>query len=188
MREVKFRAKPINGTDWVYGAYHALVGDGNIRERTWEPPYFKEEKQTFNCHFIFTPRLPEDIGWSERDSFMPHPVISKTVGQLTNVKDKNGVDIYEGDILRGVQKNQDDKEGVNAYPLVDTVRWANGGFEVFSKPIQKGYTKDGNTLYQFMWCDSGHHATPAFYYQIDGIEIIGNVHDSPELMTGRHDG
>lgn len=72
-----------------------------------------------------------------------------TIGQFTELKDKDSKDIYEGDIVirhgRGVAK---DRQGVVLYHY--------GQFVVS------------------ILCP--------LYYDIQDIEVIGNIHDNPELL------
>jgi uncharacterized phage protein (TIGR01671 family) len=117
------------------------------------------------------------------DGVLKFPIAGFELMQYTGLKDKNLVDIYEGDVLRGIQKKQTDKEGVSAFPLTSTIDFRPGGFLVFGKPLQNAYTRDNNVLNQFMWCDAKHHATPEIYWQIDEIEIIGNIYQHPNFLS-----
>lgn len=81
-------------------------------------------------------------------------VKSETVGQYTGITDKNGKRIFEGDVL------------FDPYPSIQkyySVIWSGGSFV---RRTVEGYYLSLNAL------------------NADEYEVIGNIHDNPELLKG----
>ena len=93
---------------------------------------------------------------------MPRPVEfveidPSTVGQYTGLKDKNGKRIFEGDILGSRYDN--------LYPddvAIEVVKWFRNGW----------YIQQENNLPDAL-CEYG---------VLPYSEVIGNIHDNPELL------
>jgi uncharacterized phage protein (TIGR01671 family) len=97
-----------------------------------------------------------------RDDLRPDfvPVKEATVGQYTGLTDKKGAKIFEGDIVECCS------EGVRAK---GTVQQRKDGMWIIYPAWQK----------HIMWglCpDENMHTT---------VEVIGNIHDNPELMEDK---
>lgn len=83
-------------------------------------------------------------------------VIPETIGQYTGLADKNGRKIFEGDICRNIKTNE-----------IFSVKWHGtmAGY-VWSKRKEDGHLYDFGELFR----------------AYDKYEIIGNIHDNPELL------
>lgn len=97
------------------------------------------------------------------------PVMKETVGQFTGLTDKNGKKIFEGDIVKC------DGEGVFD-GILGCVVYNDGYFLVdYIKPVCDGF----NGIAIGLLIDENN---------ICCVEVIGNIHDNPELLEGFRDG
>ena len=138
MRDIKFRGKN-KDIGWVYGQ---LAYDINE-----------------NTYIIQEVELDSSYGLEETILFatMWYRVDKETIGQYTGLKDKNGTEIYEGDIVSFNLKS--DSEG---------------------QPNITGYIEYQTTFsgYRIMSLKGSF----ALDYNIKDIEVIGNIYDNPELL------
>ena len=88
-----------------------------------------------------------------------HKVDPKTAGQFTGLTDKHGKRmIFEGDVVRGTDRG-------DRFPEVyGYVGHRDGAFVIF-----------GDFMTHYRWLDYD-------------VEVIGNLHDNPELIGGGGDG
>lgn len=92
-------------------------------------------------------------------------IIPETIGQYAGKKDHHGKMIFEGDILRSVHFESID----GTHYLHHIVEWSDRLSGWYMKNINSK-TKDG-------------HAQAWVYFKNANIpEIIGNIHDNPELL------
>ena len=126
MRIIKFRGKKPSNGDWVYGIF--------VSSKVIEPAiYF----QTGNG-------AVKTMDWVY--------VKGDTVGQFTSLYDKNGKEIYEGDILK-VQGTDEKLE----------VRFVRG-------------------VFAFLWNGNLDDEAPINAPTQEWAEVIGNIHDNPKLL------
>lgn len=100
-------------------------------------------------------RLKFIVNVDENDHFNHEQVISETVGQFTGLFDHYGKEIYEGDIL----KFYSDEEG-----FIE-VRFVRG-------------------VFAFLWKGNLDDELPINAPTQEWAQVIGNIHDNPELLKG----
>lgn len=141
MREIKFKGKDIGCNEWVYGHY---------TEGAWIDPTDGTEVKRHIIH--------------AEDGFL-HDIDPETLEQFTGLLDKNGKEIYEGDILKVTFTN-----GEPIYKLV-SYQPNNAAFclvNSFSMQYD-GRWDVWSSINQDWVCDV--EAT-----------VAGNIHDNPELI------
>ena len=132
MREIKFRGKRIDNNKWVFGDLVKI--------------------QTRHGSGFGMRNTPEHIN-DGVVSLIAEKVDPETVGQFTGLKDKNGQEIYEGDIVR---------EHGNDYTPI----YQNGIYMAYN--VDKINDPYVSTQFNVIWRN--------------GCEVIGNVHENPELL------
>ena len=125
MREILFRGKRTDCGEWL---------EGNLVQ-----PF--RGNQLSSCGIM--PKDPKAYCWK---------VDPETVGQFTGLTDKNGVKIFEGDIVRAFTRFSE--------IYVSSVTYHEGAFR----------------FKNWSWTK--------FLFKFEKIEVIGNIHDNPEILKG----
>lgn len=95
--------------------------------------------------------------------FMHLKVYRETISEFSGLTDKNGNKIFEGDIVLYPWNDQDN-------PEIFTIKFKNGQF--VASPVK-------GTEYYWDFMVGGYSKE---------MEVIGNIHDNPELIGGKEDG
>lgn len=160
MREILFKAKVKETGEWVEGFY-AVKGEA-----------YRQPEQ----HCICVSTLS---GNCESSYFTDVEVWPETVGQYTGLEDVNGKKIFEGDIVRDLRLYLcHEREFEQGY---------------INEEKYEAYRKNARTNV-VSFCDVGScgccyeafvgSGFAAFGIDLNECEVIGNIHDNPELLKG----
>ena len=139
MRNIKFRGKTLKTNQWVYGM-----------------PVETEKR----CWLVSSP----GTSFADGDLMLYYiEVDPETVGQWTGLQDKNGVDIYEGDVI--------DIGIVPRKPRIGIVEWIKPYCSFLLHQQDPTFEDEFWGLY----CSSTDNSSTAY-------RILGNIHDNPELV------
>lgn len=96
-------------------------------------------------------------------------IIPETIGQFTGLTDKNGKKIFEGDIVKCT-------DTINDFEFNAVVEFGNPNGE-YNWGYQLKFISGEESNFDILcWVDM--EETGAY------IEVIGNIHDNPELLEG----
>ena len=131
----------------------------------YKAKYYRTDKEL--CDYITIPYPDEENRGS--DHFI---VIPETVGQYTGLTDKNGKKIFEGDII---------KQTV----LID--KWERNIISTIEYGVGYAYSEVYGVCQRFR---DGSGVSMLSIGDESGMvfcEVIGNIHDNPELLKGEND-
>lgn len=155
-RKIKFRGKRYGDGDWVYGNLYQGTADG------------KQYSIILNdAGYHIAPQDDRNlaIAFAENDV---NVVFTQTVGQFTGLLDKNGEEIYEGDIcstFANINKISDPmlSKAEPKYRLT-TIVYDDAAFKI---------TFDGKPdAVLNNYCGA----------MVENMEVVGNIYDNPELL------
>ena len=132
-----------------------IYGSSHNEAVEYETQYFKDGANNHQLSMGLRPVIEVDDD-SDCERLLNYAVIPETVGQYAGLKDKNSKEIYEGDILR------------KGDCFIGYVKYCAPSF--YRVPLDK-------------WSiDHGVGETVVNCGTFVTSEIIGNIHDNPELL------
>jgi hypothetical protein len=118
-----------------------------LKFRAWD----KQEKQMMKVSAISLEN--KEIGVKDFRTYHFFRIKNIELMQYTGLKDKNGTEIYEGDVIK-----------VERDGIIYRVEWIHGGFGLEPRYNSPFYPRLGNVELR------------------EKIEVIGNIHENPEFL------
>ena len=134
LRTLKFRGYNKKRGIWLYGNY--ILNRG--------------------AHFIAPQEFADGKTWED------YEVEEESIGQFTGLTDKNGKEIYEGDIVQW---------GDSEHKIKQVVEFRNGAFGYVYDTIGSFVPYAANTNFDFAALGTDKR-----------FEIVNNIHDNPDLI------
>jgi uncharacterized phage protein (TIGR01671 family) len=143
MRQIKFRAKRLDNGEWVNGSGLLVADNFCVIDRDTEMYVDEKYEWAGNTHFFRVAGAMCDL---------------KTIGQFTGLYDKDGEELYEGDIIRSF-----DSEGNLIFHHIEYI---GASFVAMLKD-------------SFLTCQST--LTQDWLIEFKKT-IVGNIHDNKEYL------
>ena len=148
-RIIRFRGKRLDTSEWIYGDLIQYAD---------------------KSYAIFSSPLSK-YGYEATEICRRDAVDPSTVGQFTGLLDKNGKEIYEGDIINLINA---DGKSINVVCEFGTARR-----DIFENTVDiTGFyfkLSNGKKTFPIVHNYAGKHDLELF-------EVIGDIHDNPELL------
>ena len=156
MDRYTFRAKAKGTNDWVYGAYKKWL--------TRQPcPVGDSVKEKDIRHVIIIDGFAD---WNMPRGLESVDIDIATLGQCTGCRDSKQKLIFEGDIVRYTQDYYGDNSDMNNWDTAVVVWEGEFNYPAFDL---KYHSFDSNAFSELLAVGAR-------------IEIVGNIHDNPELL------
>jgi uncharacterized phage protein (TIGR01671 family) len=157
-REIKFRAWDSKDRKWLFGYELPNLGGFSLIGET-----------ILMGEFASLPlqKLLEDV----------------VIMQYTGLKDKNGKEIYEGDIIVHERKSRPHSKQAKTADVICKVEWFDGVSDAENKTNPSSFNQQPQFIAHPIDRTSEAGRWGYNWSPFHNCEIIGNIYDNPELLT-----